>query len=71
MALHQQTAALLVALEQLNAPALETQEPVVTLNVTKELGDYLFVVACGSDIDNVVPYSAYERDAIDAHVQML
>lgn len=29
MALHQQTAALLVALEQLNAPALETQEPVV------------------------------------------
>lgn len=29
MALHPQTAALLVALEQLNAPALETQEPVV------------------------------------------
>ena len=28
MALHPQTAALLVALEQLNAPALETQEPV-------------------------------------------
>ena len=28
MALHPQTAALLVAMEQLNAPALETQEPV-------------------------------------------